>query len=80
MKSVAAIVVLAVVASVQGFAPVSQGRAGTQLRESLFDKVFAMDLFAPVKDQNNYGARAKKNVSTDNYLPSFIWEVVSDIV
>lgn len=62
MKSVAAVSVLAVVASVQGFAPVSQGRVGTQLQETLFDKVFGMDLFAPVKDQNDYGARAKKNV------------------
>ncbi|KAG7359147.1 hypothetical protein IV203_015736 [Nitzschia inconspicua] len=57
-----AIVALSLVAGAQGFAPVSQGRVGTQLSESLFDKVFGMDLFAPVKDQNNYGARAKKNL------------------
>lgn len=57
-----AIVAFTLVVGAQGFAPASQGRAGSQLNESLFDKVFKMDLFEPVKDQNNYGARAKKNV------------------
>jgi hypothetical protein len=61
-----AIVSLTLVAGAQGFAPVSQGRAGSQLSESLFDKVFGMDLFEPVKDQNNYGARTKKNVSSQH--------------
>lgn len=60
-----AIVALALVAGAQGFAPSSQSRASTQLSESLFDRVFGMDLFEPVKDQNNYGARTKKNVSYD---------------
>jgi hypothetical protein len=58
-----AIVALTLVAGAQGFAPSSQGRAGSQLSESLFDKIRGLDLFEPVKDQNNYGARAKKNVS-----------------
>ena len=58
----AAIVALGAVASVQGFAPLSQGRTFTQL-PALFDDIFGMDLFEPVKDQNNYGARSKKNVS-----------------
>jgi hypothetical protein len=58
-----AIISLCLIAGVQGFAPASQGRAGTQLSESIFDKVIKMDLFEPVKDQNNYGARSKKNVS-----------------
>ena len=52
------------VAAVQGFAPAPQARAGSQLQESLFDKVAQMDLFAPKKDQNTYGARNKKDVST----------------
>ena len=53
------------VAAVSGFAPASQqARVGTQLQESLFDKVAQMDLFAPKKDQNTYGARSKKDVST----------------
>lgn len=58
-----AIVALTLVAGAQGFAPASQGRAGTELSESLMSRVFGMDLFEPVKDQNNYGARGKKNVS-----------------
>mmetsp|Transcript_86086 Transcript_86086/g.248566 ORF Transcript_86086/g.248566 Transcript_86086/m.248566 type:complete len:157 (+) Transcript_86086:31-501(+) len=58
-----AIIAAGLVASAQGFAPATQGRvAGTQLSESLFDRIFGLDLFEPVKDQNNYGARAKKNL------------------
>ena len=64
MQSYAVVLALVLVVAVQGFAPVSQGRAGTKLNESLFDKVANMDLFAPKKDQNTYGARAGKNVST----------------
>jgi hypothetical protein len=59
-----AVIAAGLVASAQGFTPSPQGRVtGTQLSESLFDKVFGMDLFNPVKDQNDYGARVKKNVS-----------------
>jgi len=63
MQSYTFVLALVLVAAVQGFAPVSQGRAGSQLSESLFDKIANMDLFAPKKDQNTYGARDKKNVS-----------------
>ena len=50
-------------ATAQGFAPASQGgHVGTELQESLFDKVFGLDLFSPVKDQNDYGARNKKKL------------------
>jgi hypothetical protein len=63
-----AIVALTLVAGAQGFAPSSQGRVGTQLSESLFDKIFQMDLFEPVKDQNDYGARKKKAVSRITYV------------
>lgn len=58
-----AILALVLVAAVQGFAPASNGRVGTQLNESLFDKIANMDLFAPKADQNTYGARGKKDVS-----------------
>jgi hypothetical protein len=59
-----AVLALGLVASTQGFAPSSsQGRANTQLSESLFDSIFGLDLFAPKKDQNDYGARGKKDVS-----------------
>lgn len=61
-----AIVAAGLVASVNGFvAPASRGTfTETQLSESLFDKVFGLDLFSPVKEQNDYGARNKKNVSS----------------
>jgi hypothetical protein len=58
-----AVIALCLVATTQGFAPVSQGRANTELSESFFDRIFGMDLFEPNKDQNTYGARNKKNVS-----------------
>ena len=63
MQSYAVVLALVLVAAVQGFAPVSEGRVGTQLDASLFDRIADMDLFAPNKDQNTYGARAKKDVS-----------------
>jgi hypothetical protein len=58
-----AIFTLAFAVGAQGFVPELQGRAGSQLSQSIFDRVIGMDLFEPVKDQNNYGARSKKNVS-----------------
>ena len=57
-----ALLSLGLVATATGFAPAQQGRSNTQLQESLFDKIFQMDLFEPVKDQNDYGARNKKKV------------------
>jgi hypothetical protein len=63
MQTYAVLLAFVVVAAVQGFAPNSQGRSVSQLNESLFDKVANMDLFAPKKDQNTYGARNKKDVS-----------------
>ena len=66
------VLALGLVASVQGFAPVNQpARANTELSETLFDKIFGMDLFEPVKDQNDYGARKKKNVSITSCIGEF---------
>jgi hypothetical protein len=62
MKS-SVVIALGLVATTQGFAPVSQGRVNTDLSATFFDTIFGMDLFAPKKDQNEYGARNKKNVS-----------------
>ena len=58
-------IIAACVASTSAFAPSSNGRVSTQLHEkkSFFSTVFDMDLFAPKSDQNDYGARNKKNVS-----------------
>jgi len=64
MQSYRLVLAFALVAAIQGFAPVSKGRAGSKLNGSLFDAIANMDLFAPKADQNTYGARAKKNVST----------------
>lgn len=72
MQSYAVILALVLVAAVQGFAPESQGRAGTQLRATLFDRISNMDLFAPKADQNEYGARNKKDVSTPSESTKFM--------
>merc|ERR1719396_276164 len=74
MKSYTCVLALVLVAAVQGFAPVSQGRAGSQLSETLFDRIANMDLFAPKADQNTYGARNKKNlkvgsITSKSYVP-----------
>lgn len=74
MKVIALFVALVV--SAQAFSPMATGsRSSTALHESLFTKIANMDLFAPVKDQNDYGARNKKNVgvgalSNKSYVPS----------
>lgn len=45
------------------------------MNESLFKKVSNLDLWAPVADSNDYGARGKKNLKTGkltdkSYIPS----------
>ena len=63
MKTSIALTV-ACIASASAFAPANNGaRASTQLQESFFKTIFEMDLFAPQKEQNDYGARNAKNVS-----------------
>merc|ERR1719468_1152251 len=47
----------------------------TSLNKSIFQIVSDMDLFAPKADQNNYGARTKKdlkvgNIGSNSYVPS----------
>lgn len=77
MKTSVAIIA-ASIASASAFAPSSGGRASTQLQEkkkSFFSTVFEMDLFAPKSDQNDYGARSKKDLSVGNlgsksYVPN----------
>jgi len=69
---------IAVLASASAFAPqLSNGRVSTELAEkkTFFQTVFDMDLFAPVADQNDYGARSKKNLATgklgsSSYVPA----------
>ena len=64
MQSYTIVLAVVLVAAVQGFAPASQARVGTEMQASLFDAIQGMDLFAPKKDQNSYGARKNKDVST----------------
>merc|ERR1719150_1023335 len=75
-----AVIAVACIASTTAFAPTNNGaRINTQLsvaeKKSFFKTVFDMDLFAPVADQNDYGARNKKNLSTgklgsNSYVPN----------
>ncbi len=74
-----ALIIAASVASASAFAPSTNGvRATTDLsaeKKSFFRTVFDMDLFAPKADQNDYGARNKKNLSVGSlsdksYVPS----------
>ncbi|KAL7545740.1 hypothetical protein ACHAWF_009093 [Thalassiosira exigua] len=59
-----ALLIAASVASASAFAPAPKVAQSTQLSESLFKKISNMDLWEPVKDSNNYGARGKKNLKT----------------
>eukprot|EP00529_Nitzschia_sp_RCC80_P037511 CAMPEP_0113453632 /NCGR_PEP_ID=MMETSP0014_2-20120614/7454_1 /TAXON_ID=2857 /ORGANISM="Nitzschia sp." /LENGTH=154 /DNA_ID=CAMNT_0000345025 /DNA_START=293 /DNA_END=757 /DNA_ORIENTATION=- /assembly_acc=CAM_ASM_000159 len=70
------ILLLAVLAvATQGFAPTPAGRTSTELKKSLFDTIFEMDLFAPKAEQNFYGQREKKGIKTgkigsNSYVPA----------
>mmetsp|Transcript_18608 Transcript_18608/g.22802 ORF Transcript_18608/g.22802 Transcript_18608/m.22802 type:complete len:173 (-) Transcript_18608:377-895(-) len=78
----------ACIASASAFAPANtNARQSTQLAEkkSLFKTISDMDLFAPVKDQNDYGARGKKNVkvgelTSRSYIPNGLTKEQYDAV
>ena len=59
------VIAVACIGSAAAFAPQTGARAATALNEKtpLFNRIFGMDLYAPQADQNDYGARNKKNVS-----------------
>lgn len=70
-----AVLVAASLASASAFVPAPKAPVTTELNESIFKKISNMDLWAPVADSNDYGARGKKNVKTGNltdrsYVPS----------
>lgn len=75
---VTALFLAATMATTSAFIPASPSTttsSATQLNESLFQKIANMDLWAPVADSNNYGARAKKAVKTGaltdrSYVPT----------
>jgi len=75
-----AVIAIACVGSASAFAPsTGASTSSTQLnaekKEPLFNRIFNMDLFAPVSDQNDYGARNKKNLDaaklgSKSYVPA----------
>jgi hypothetical protein len=77
-----ALFALLLVSSATAFAPATtNGRVETTLSEkspqkkSLAGRIFDLDLFAPVADQNDYGAWSKKKIVTGkitdkSYVPS----------
>lgn len=72
MKTTALLV--ASVASASAFVPATKAPVSTQLNESLFKKISNMDLWEPVKNSNEYGARNSKNIKTGtltekSYIP-----------
>lgn len=65
---------LALVATASAFAPAPSSPRTTELN-GLFNRVFDMDLYAPKKNQNEYGQRSKKGLKTgkiteSSYIPS----------
>jgi hypothetical protein len=75
---ISALFVAASVASASAFVPSTRSSSSTtttQLHESLFKKISNLDLWAPVADSNDYGARSKKKIVTGklterSYVPS----------
>jgi len=74
-----ALLVVASVTSALAFVPstpASITTTTTQLHESLFKKISNMDLWAPVADSNDYGARSKKKkiatgkLTDKSYVPA----------
>lgn len=86
MKYSSVIASLLLVTSASAFAPTSSdGRTSTSLsakkqavpekKSSIASRIFDLDLFSPVADQNDYGARNKKKIVTgkisdNSYIPS----------
>ena len=71
---VSAVLVAASVASASAFVPAAKAPQSTQLNESIFKKISNLDLWEPVKNSNDYGARNNKNIKvgqlTDrSYVP-----------
>ena len=66
---------LVLLASASAFAPSANNGRVSVAREALADKIFGMDLFEPNKEQNDYGARSKKNIKvgtlgSNSYVPA----------
>ena len=76
MKVVSLLV--AFLATSSAFAPVQQPKASSTELNALFDAINGMDLFAPKKNQNKYGARSGKNLKVaeikGGYVPDGLTE------
>eukprot|EP00586_Coscinodiscus_wailesii_P001386 CAMPEP_0172480788 /NCGR_PEP_ID=MMETSP1066-20121228/6215_1 /TAXON_ID=671091 /ORGANISM="Coscinodiscus wailesii, Strain CCMP2513" /LENGTH=165 /DNA_ID=CAMNT_0013242459 /DNA_START=163 /DNA_END=660 /DNA_ORIENTATION=+ len=69
---VTTLVAICSIATAGAFTPTATSvRSSTELYEkkSLFRRIAEMDLFAPVSDQNDYGARNKKTLTTGSITP-----------
>ena len=69
-----ALLIAASVASASAFVPAAKAPVSTELN-GLFKTISDMDLWAPVADSNNYGARGNKKIKTGtltdrSYVPS----------
>eukprot|EP00594_Rhizosolenia_setigera_P011029 CAMPEP_0178966992 /NCGR_PEP_ID=MMETSP0789-20121207/17268_1 /TAXON_ID=3005 /ORGANISM="Rhizosolenia setigera, Strain CCMP 1694" /LENGTH=110 /DNA_ID=CAMNT_0020652395 /DNA_START=37 /DNA_END=366 /DNA_ORIENTATION=+ len=70
-----ALIIAATVASASAFVPATPAaRSGTELN-SIFGRIAGLDLFAPKSDQNDYGARGKKDlkqgkITGSSYVPA----------
>eukprot|EP00554_Chaetoceros_debilis_P004247 CAMPEP_0194082918 /NCGR_PEP_ID=MMETSP0149-20130528/8300_1 /TAXON_ID=122233 /ORGANISM="Chaetoceros debilis, Strain MM31A-1" /LENGTH=161 /DNA_ID=CAMNT_0038765195 /DNA_START=80 /DNA_END=565 /DNA_ORIENTATION=+ len=74
------VIALACIGSAAAFAPQTGARSATALNEKkektpIFNRIFGMDLYAPKKEQNDYGARNGKDLSTgklsgSSYIPA----------
>ena len=73
-----ALIALSLLVSASAFTPASNGRSTSALsaeKKPFFSQVFDLDLFAPVADVNDYGARKKKKIATGkltekSYVPT----------
>mmetsp|Transcript_22563 Transcript_22563/g.49208 ORF Transcript_22563/g.49208 Transcript_22563/m.49208 type:complete len:161 (-) Transcript_22563:252-734(-) len=70
-----AAVFVSILSLAAAFAPQQQAARSSTEVKALFDDIFGMDLFAPKADQNDYGARGKKNlkigdVGSSSYVPN----------
>lgn len=75
MKTTAFLVAASMV-SASAFVPAANtAQSSTQLSESLFKRISNMDMWAPIADSNDYGARQKKGImkkaplSQRSYVP-----------
>merc|ERR1712032_1193622 len=67
--------IAATIATASAFAPATKAPQNTQLGASIFKTISNLDLWEPVKDSNNYGARARKTLKTGSlteksYVPT----------